>query len=136
MDLDFVSVAVESNSKELIKAMREIGFELRTGGYFERADSPFIIEFLPPPLAIGGEPVKDVKVFATKYGSFKILRPTDCVKDRLAHYLFWNDPQGLEQARMVADKHKIDFKEIKRWAKAENQLEKYKAIVASLKKRT
>lgn len=133
-DLDFVSGAVDLNPKDLLRAMEEIGFEKATDGYFEKEDCPFIVEFIRLPLAIGGQPVKEVKTLKTIYGSFKILSPTDCVKDRLAHYLFWDDPQGLEQAKMVASKHKINWKEVSKWARAENRLKKFNSIADQFKK--
>jgi hypothetical protein len=44
----------------------------------------------------------------------KVLSPTDCVKDRLCAFYFWNDLQGLEQAVLVAKSQQVDLKEIKR----------------------
>jgi len=36
-----------------------------------------------------------------------LLTPTDCVKDRLAAYFFWNDLQSLGQAVMVVKEIKL-----------------------------
>ena len=56
-------------------------------------------------------------VFET--GTLQLLSPTDCVKDRLTAYYHWDDLQALEQAKMVAKNHKIDFEEIRRWSAVE-----------------
>ena len=129
LDLDFVTLAAEYNVKAIIAAMRELGFEKAAEGFFARNDCDFIIEFIPPPLAVGSEPAKKISTIRTKYGRLKLLSPTDCVKDRLAAYYHWNDLQSLEQALMVAQKKRVDFKELKRWSRIEGHLEKYDEFV-------
>lgn len=129
LDLDFVSSAVEYNAKNILAAMQELGFKRAAEGFFARKDCPYIVEFIPPPLAIGSEPVKKTTIVHTRGGSLRLLSPTDCVKDRLAAYYHWNDPQSLEQAVMVAKKHRIDLKEVKRWSKIEGKLDKYKTFL-------
>lgn len=64
---------------------------------------------------------------------FRILSATDCVKDRLAAYYHWNDPQSLEQALLVAKRQKIDLREVKRWSKVEGHSEKYNEFVKRLR---
>ena len=132
LDLDFVSSAVEDNPREIRAAMAEIGFKRMSEGFFENSSCPFIVEFIPPPLAIGREPVNEIKTKRTPFGSFRLLSPTDCVKDRLAAFYFWDDLQSLEQAKMVARKQKINFREVKRWSKIEGQLKKYHIFVKQL----
>ena len=58
----------------------------------------------------------------TKLGEIKLLTPTDCVKDRLASFYFWNDWQSLDQAIMVCKKEKINIDEIKKWSKKEDAM--------------
>lgn len=99
LDLDFVTNAVEYQPKEIKTAMAELDFELQTEGFFERADCPYIIEFIQPPLAVGQEPVKKIVTLKTRQGSFRILSTTDCVKDRLAAYYHW---KGSLRSRPVA----------------------------------
>jgi hypothetical protein len=132
-DLDFVTRAAEYQGKAIKAAMGELGFQLKTEGFFEHPACPFIVEFIPPPLAVGQEPVKTVRTIKTKSGSFRILSPTDCVKDRLAAYYHWNDPQSLEQAIMVAKRRKVDLQEIRRWSKNEGHLAKYLDFLRGLK---
>ena len=61
-----------------------------------------------------------------------MLSPTDCVKDRLAAYYFWNDQQALEQAKLVAKNQPVDLDEIRRWSEVEDQLDKFKEIKRDL----
>ncbi len=58
-------------------------------------------------------------------GELKLLTPTDCVRDRLCAYYYWNDLQTLEQAVMVSKKHKVDLEIIKQWSALINQENKY-----------
>ena len=133
LDLDFVTNAIEYQSKEIKVAMTELGFKLQTEGFFEHTDCPFIIEFIPPPLAVGREPVKKVVSIKAKEGSFRILSPTDCVKDRLAAYYHWHDAQSLEQAIMVAKKRRVNLKEIRRWSRVEGKSDQYSIFLARFK---
>lgn len=125
LDLDFVTYAAQDHPKTVLLAMKEIGFRRADEGFFEHPTCPYIIEFLPPPLAVGREPVKQIDSLKTSLGTFKLLSPTDCVKDRLAAFFHWDDQQSLEQALLVARKKKVDLKELKRWSKNENHLTKF-----------
>ena len=64
-----------------------------------------------------------------------MFTPTDCVKDRLAAYYHWNDPQSLDQAISVARKQKINLSDIKNWSKKENSLNKYNKFTEQLNKK-
>ena len=133
LDLDFVTYAAEDQPKEITVAMKKLGFKRAAEGFFEHSNCKYIVEFIPPPLAIGREPVKKIDEMKTKQGTLKLLSPTDCVKDRLAAYYHWNDPQSLEQAIMVAKRQKVDLKEIKRWSKLEGHEKKYANFLKELK---
>jgi hypothetical protein len=61
-----------------------------------------------------------------------LLTPTDCVKDRLAAYFFWNDLQSLGQAVMVVKRNKIDIEDIKKWAAKQGELEKYNIFIKKI----
>ena len=52
-------------------------------------------------------------------GVFKLLSATNCVKDRLASYIHWNDLQCLEQARDVAQLQSVDMNNIQSWLSSE-----------------
>jgi len=110
-DLDFVTYA---SIKEIAQVLKELGFKREGSRHFIRKDCPLFIEFIPPPAAIGDEPVKKTASIKTKVGTVTLLSPTDCVKDRLAAFFHWNDPQALEQAVMVAKAQKVNMREDKR----------------------
>ncbi len=131
-DLDFVS---STSIKEISTALLELGFERKSSRHFEKNDCPFFIEFVSPPAALGREPVMETNVLKTRLGDIVLLTPTDSVKDRLAAYYHWNDPQALEQALMLATAQKINLQEVKRWSAKEGQREKYNAFVNMLKRK-
>jgi hypothetical protein len=59
-DLDFVLLSYEER-KRVDPIMRSIGFQPQ-GRHFRHKDTPFLVEFLSPPLSIGGEPIKDTAI--------------------------------------------------------------------------
>lgn len=130
-DLDFIS---GYTIKEISPVIAELGFERKSSRHFERAGCSFFIEFVSPPAAIGSEPVKETATLKTRLGKITLLTPTDSVKDRLAAYYYWNDPQALEQALMIAQVQKINLREVKRWSEIEGHKEKYDFFLRTLKK--
>ncbi len=113
-DLDFV--LLDYSQKRNVKGILDgLGFRPE-GRHFRHSDTPFIVEFLSPPLSVGQEPVNRIFAIEENGRKLKLLSPTDCIKDRLAAYYFWNDRPSLEQAVMVGLSQSIDFKEIKRWS--------------------
>ena len=97
-DLDFVSYA---RLKDITGVLTELGFKRESTRHFVREDCPYFIEFVAPPLSIGSERVIKEEKIKTRFGSVTLLASTDSVKDRLAAYYHWNDPQALEQAIML-----------------------------------
>lgn len=131
-DLDFVSAA---SMKEISPALAELGFARKSSRHFEKRGCPFFIEIVSSPAALGSEPVKDTTMLKTRRGTIVMLTPTDSVKDRLAAYYHWNDPQALEQALMIAKAQKINLREVKRWSKKEGHEEKHENFLRDLKRR-
>jgi len=131
-DLDLVTY---SELDELETILGKIGFR-RTGRLFEHSDCPYILDFVAPPVSIGGEnPITVYNTIESKRGSIILLTPTDCVKDRLAAYLYWNDPQSLEQAILVARDNRINWNDIRNWLREEGFSDKYQIIKARLMKK-
>ena len=125
-DLDYVTY---EDMKLIEKALSELGFN-RKQRYFHHPDCPFFVEFVAPPVSIGSEPVDTYN----HLGEIKLLTPTDCVKDRLAGYFFWDDRQALDQAIMVCKSQKnIDFVEIERWSKKEKNQKKFTCFLNKYK---
>ena len=131
-DLDLINI-YGINRRKIRDAMIAIDF-YEEGRYFRHPDSQFFVEFPPGPLAIGNEPVRQIieKKFST--GILKLISPMDCVKDRLVDYYYWGDQQSLLQAVVVAQQHKINVDEIRRWSLAEGKLAEFEKIKRKLAK--
>jgi len=121
-DLDFVDISYAS-IKQIRSTLTKLGFTAPKPGrrYFESEQCPYAIEFPSAPLAIGDEAIeeKQTEKLCTSTGVLRLLSPTDCVKDRLSHYCFWRDRQGLKQAILVATQQPVRLDEVKRWLENE-----------------
>lgn len=115
-DLDFI---IEGIAKRVDPAMQELGFQRQVGRHWTHPHSEFWVEFPPGPLQVGDQIVTNVAERRTAFGVLRLLRPTECVMDRLAAYYHWNDPQGLDQALSVARRHEIDLRAIEDWSRRE-----------------
>ncbi len=133
-DADLVNV-YQVERRKIRAAMEELGFE-ETSRHFEHPDSEHIIEFPPGPLAIDAEPVTDISRVKLATGTLRVISPTDCVKDRLAAFYYWDDQQTLEQAVMVARRRRVRLAELRRWSRSIKMLEKYKVFLARLGAKT
>lgn len=120
-DLDF---ATYEDMKKVKKAMFQLGFILK-GRHYTHDKCPWLVEFVTPPIAVGGQPIEKFKDKKLPLGTIRMLRPEDSVKDRLASYFYWGDRQGLHQAINICSTQKVDMNELRAWAKQENQLEKF-----------
>lgn len=130
-DLDFVTY---EDLRKVKKVLKNTGFTARNR-YFCRENCPWIIEFVAPPVAVGNQPVKEYSQLRTRYGTVKMLRPEDSIKDRLASYYHWDDEQSLNQAISICmEFSKINFRELQKWSANENSLVKYKKFLSELKK--
>ena len=123
-DLDYSSY--NNIAKEIRPCLEDIGFKQTAPNRFENKKCEFYIEFVTTPVSLGsGDPVTKFNEVDSGKGKITLLTPTDCVKDRLAAYYYWHDPQSLDQALMVARNQKINLKEIEIWSKKENKLEEF-----------
>lgn len=125
-DLDFIE-NISTSRARLKEILSEIGFS-EERRYFKHPETDFFIEFPSGPLAVGNEPVREIQSMDFPTGVLSLLSPTDCVKDRLAHFYHWNDRQCLEQALLVAEDNEIDIDELQRWSKKEGKSEEFAAI--------
>ncbi|MEE8603944.1 MAG: hypothetical protein V3S65_01110 [Candidatus Aminicenantaceae bacterium] len=132
-DLDFVFLSYVER-KKIISVFENIGFQ-EEGRHFRHKDTPFIVDFIAPPPSVGEEPIGKITEITKGNMVLKLLSPTDCVKDRLAAFYFWNDRQSLEQAILVSLDNDIDLKEINRWSLKEGMKDKLKTFTNVLKKR-
>ncbi len=130
-DLDYVSY---EGIKTVKPVLEKIGFMQQGLNRFVHPKCEFYVELVAPPVGIGEEvPINHFNEIACKEGKIVLLTPTDCVKDRLAIFYHWHDPQALEQAIMVTKAQKIDLKEIELWSKKEGKTAEYKNFLGLLK---
>ncbi len=128
-DLDFVTY---EELKPVEKALAKLGFK-RAGRCFSHSHCPYLLDFVNPPIAVGNEPVREFERLELPFGALKLLTPTDCVKDRLAAFFYWNDRQALEQALLVAEDHSIHLPDLQRWAKAEGYSQKLELFLRQMR---
>jgi len=129
-DLDLVLISFDKQN-EARKLLTEVGF-YEEDRYFKHNDTEFFIDFIPPPLSVGQEPVKEISEIKKKGRVLKLLSPTDCVKDRLAAFYHWNDRQSLEQAVLVCKEVQVDLKEVERWSINEGMSDKHEKFIERL----
>jgi hypothetical protein len=106
------------------KVMLGMGFK-EHNRYFVHDDTEWFIEFPRGPLGVGDAPVDDIATMEEETGILRLLTPTDCIKDRLAAYYHWDDPQSLEQAVWVAEKNRFDLTSIEQWSQKEQEMDKF-----------
>lgn len=117
-DLDFIVQNLMKNKVPSI--MAEIGFK-RKGRHYAHPDCKHLfVEFPSGPLGIG----EDYNIKPVEYkesGSiFKILSPTDCIKDRLASYIYFKSNECLDQAVLVAKNQPFKKAAVRKWCLGEN----------------
>jgi len=122
-DLDFV-LRSPVPRKKIKTVMGDLGFR-EDGRHFRHPVNPYIVEFLLPPLSVGGEPVQEVQEIRKGQRILRLLSPTDCVKDRLAAYFHWNDRPSLQQAILVCCAKEVDLREVRRWSLREGMKDRY-----------
>jgi len=128
-DLDYITY---EDMKKVKKALKGLGFNEKGRCYYHEGCQWFV-EFVSPPVAIGNEFIREFSYVATPFGTIKLLRSVDSVKDRLGSYYHWNDKQGLEQAIQICLEQKIDLAEVEKWSVQEGHLEKFMNFINRLK---
>ncbi len=134
-DLDFVRASMFV--KKLDESMAELGFK-KHGRHFVHPDCRHLFVEFPggPPLGIGEDNTivpDEVNVEGTV---IKILSPTDCVKDRLATYIYFKTQDGMDQAVLVAKNQEVNFSSIKKWCIGEGHPEVFDDFLNELKRRS
>ncbi len=114
-DLDLVNLTFPGTI-DPSPVLKEIGFEKRESRHYIHPDCKHLfIEFVSPPLSIG-EDYNIVPVRTEIEGlEIKILSPTDCIKDRLASYVYFKARECLDQAVLVANNQVFDKDSVKKW---------------------
>lgn len=115
-DLDFVTAA---SRRDLTAVMATLGFVPGSGRHFTHPATRLVVEFVAWPVTVGDEVVRTWSRLPTPAGTLQILTPLQCVQDRLAAFYHWRDTQGLEQALLVAQAHRIPMAKLESWSQAE-----------------
>ena len=125
-DIDLVD-RFNGGHRRIKAVMERLGFrEYEMKRYFVHDETHYFIEFPRGPLGVGDAPVREIAQRELCTGTLRLLTPTDCVKDRLAAYFYWDDRQALAQAVWVAQMNEVDFSELEQWAHQEKMMQKYR----------
>ncbi len=132
-DIDLVNAQFASDQR-IEEAMQELGFQRvgKHGRHFEHPESEQVVEFPSGPLSLGDAKVEELNEIRFATGILMTLSPTDCIKDRLAHFYHWKDYQCLRQAILVAREHPIDLDSIREWSENEGMKIKFNEFLKQL----
>ena len=119
-DLDFV-LAPQDRLDEVEVVLAELGFRA-AGRVYVHPDVDVAVDLGNRwPLAVGQEILKPPPRRAVSGYHLRMLSATDCVKDRLAAFYYWEDRQAFEQAILVCLARRVNMREVGRWSRAEGQ---------------
>ena len=124
-DLDFI-VEFRSQGADAAGALANLGYRL-AGDHYEHIENPLLLEFPKGPLAVGGDLIRDWETLRDGDLLLHIIKPTDCCRDRLAGFLFWNDRGALDQAVAVAraQTEMVNIEAVRAWCDSEGHAEKF-----------
>jgi hypothetical protein len=131
-DIDLVLTASPKHGV-IAEELGALGFRA-SGRHYVHPQTTLYLDFLPPPLAVGSEPPREIRSLRLRGRLLRLLSPTDCVKDRLTAWFYWNDRQALAQAVLVAEGHAVDMREVGRWARVEGETARYRAFLKELRR--
>jgi hypothetical protein len=118
-DLDFVKEDLFVRQEHVDEVMAEIGFQRKTRHYVHPECTQLFVEFVSGPVGIG-EDTEIVPREVTQDGvTIKLLSPTDCVRDRLAGFIYHGGRDQMDQAVLVASAHPVEWATIEKWARGE-----------------
>jgi hypothetical protein len=121
-DADFV-LENEDDLNTVAVALSTIGFKRKgKSRIFSHPSCRFTVDFPKGPLSVGNEYIRSVGLLQRAGVPLHILTRTDCIRDRLAHYYYWNDQAAFEAAIAVAkgDPKDIDFRLVREWTERED----------------
>ena len=112
-----------------------LGFEAtRTRGTYARLGTPYTLEFLDGPLAVGEDTIQTWATLRREGQVLHVLTATDCVRDRLAAAIHWNDVASIRQAAAVAKRHAVDMETVRSWCEAEEGTRVFANFLGSLRR--
>ena len=128
-DADFI-LTHDDSLGDVAVALQSIGFQ-RDGRsrMFVHLHTRFTVDFPKGPLSVGGDYLQETHVLERGDLRLRILTRIDCIRDRLAHFYFWNDYTALNAAVGVAADASadLDLSPVQAWTERESPLllEKY-----------
>jgi hypothetical protein len=121
-DADFVLTSYPERSR-LEQALAEVGYVRSVvAGMYEHPRTVYTLDFPRGPLAVGGDYIHETATLERGDLRLRLLTATDCVRDRLAAFYYWNDYTSLNAAVGVtrAHRHRIDFDVLQAWTERES----------------
>jgi hypothetical protein len=100
-DIDMVVVGGIEDKAGFRAVIEGLGF-LSKYGTFVHPESRYTLEFVPSPVAIGSQVIREFRRVETDFGYVRVLKPTDVVADRLNKYVVWHDYESFVVALGVA----------------------------------
>ncbi|WP_035613756.1 hypothetical protein [Haloferula sp. BvORR071] len=132
-DLDMVPDDLQR--KRLEAVLGEIGFVPSKSRYFRHPECRHLyLEFPKGPVEIGDEfPIEPAEM-EVDGRRLKILSPTDCVKDRLASFIYWGSRDTFDQAVLVCRSQgaAVNLKAVRQWCEAEGKREVFEEMAKAL----
>ena len=115
-DLDFI-IEFRSPQSDAAGVLASLGYRT-VADHYEHSSNPLYLEFPQGPLAIGGDLVERWDTMQEHGLLLHIITPTDCCRDRLSGFFFWNDRSALQQAALVAmaQPSSVDLEAVREWS--------------------
>ena len=132
-DLDFI-IEYRSGDARPSEVLSSLGYT-REGDLYSHEETPLTLEFPPGPLSVGRDLISAWETLMEEDRVLYILTPTDCCRDRLAGFLFWDDRGSLDQAAAVARRqpNRVDLEAIRAWCERERVADKYQEFIRALR---
>jgi hypothetical protein len=131
-DLDFV--LNDFSRQKLDEVLTNLGFK-KSGRLYKHPECKHLfLEFMSFPASIGEDHQIIPHEVEVEGKIIKIYSPTDCVRDRLAGFMYFKSRDNFDQAVLVAKKHSINLEKVKKWCESENNQKVFEEFLAALKK--
>lgn len=130
-DLDFVLPFAVTGP--VAPALEEIGiYETTTRGTYASKTSPFTLEFLDGPIAVGDEVIRTWNTVRRGEELLHVITATDSVRDRLSAAIHWKDLSAVKQAAAIALRNDVTMDVIERWCAAEGGSQAFRMLRAAM----
>ena len=114
------------------QVMNELGFKrTRSIRHFEHSLLPFVVEFPPSPVQVGGRHLSRFNLLKMDQYLVEVIRIEDIIMDRIIGGVEWNQDKLLNQAKLLWIKNKtiIDKKYLKDFAREEGYVKALREVM-------